>query len=119
MAAPGFVGRVAQRFDGAIDAARFSGDADLATVVDEFVGELDPMVAGDDLHQVLLDLLWVFGLGEAEAAGDAEDVRIDDDAFSEAECNSEDDVAGFAGYSWKREQFGHGFGDFAAELCDE
>lgn len=56
-------------------------------MVDELVGELYPAVAGDDFHQFLLDLLRVVALGEAEAAGEAEDVGVNDDAlgFSEAD----------------------------------
>ena len=34
----------------------FAGDADLAAVVDELVGEVDPAGLGNDPHQFLLDL---------------------------------------------------------------
>lgn len=50
---PGFVGGVAELFQGAGGAFGFAGFADLAPVVDEFVGELDPAVLGDYFHQVL------------------------------------------------------------------
>ena len=66
--------------EGAVGAAGFAGDADLAAVVNEFVGELDPAVAGDDLLQVLFDLYGVGFFGEFEAVGEAVDVRVYDDA---------------------------------------
>ena len=60
---PGFVGGVAELFEGAGGAFGFAGFADLAAVVDEFVGELDPAVVGDDFHQVLFDGLRRFRCG--------------------------------------------------------
>jgi len=84
--------------------------------VDEFVGELDPAVFGDDLHQVLLDDLRGFATGEAETTGETEDVGIDDDAFRFAVCDAENDVGGLAGRSGDVEKFGHGLRNFAVEL---
>ena len=63
MRCPGFVGGVAELFQRAIGAAGLAGYADLAAVVDEFVGELDPAVAWDDLLEVLLDFDGVFLFG--------------------------------------------------------
>ena len=80
MGRPGFVGGVAEVFEGAVGAARFAGDADLTAVVDEFVGELDPPVAGDYFLQVLFYLHGVGLFGEFEAVGEAVDVRVHDDA---------------------------------------
>lgn len=119
MTGPGFVGGVAKGFQRAVDAARFAGDADLAPVMDHFVGELDPVVARDDLHQLLLDFLGFVGFCEAEAFGEAKYVRVDDDAFGEAVCNSKDDVAGFARDSGESEQLSHGLWDPAAEVSNE
>ena len=78
VAGPGLVGGVAEVLEGAVGAAGFAGDADLAAVVNEFVGELDPAVAGDDLLQVLFDLYGVGFFGEFEAVGEAVDVRVYD-----------------------------------------
>lgn len=50
-------------FEGAVGAAGFARDADLAAVVDEFVAELNPTVFGDDLYEVLFDLYGVVILG--------------------------------------------------------
>ena len=44
---PGFVGGVAELFQWAGGAFGFAGFADLAAVVDDFVGVLNPAVFGD------------------------------------------------------------------------
>lgn len=98
---------------------RLAGDADLSSVMDELVGELDPVVLGDDVHQLLLHLFGVGGIREAEAVGEAQDVGVDDDAFGDAVGDSEDNVGGFAGGSRDGEQFGHGFWNFAVEVLDD
>lgn len=119
MRAPGFVGGVAEVFEGAAFALRFARDADLATVVDELVGELNPAVFGDDLFEVLLDFDGLGVGGELEAAAEAEDVRVDDDAGGDAVPGAEDDVGGFARDAGKFEHLVHGLGDLAVELVDE
>ena len=43
----------------------FAGIADLAAVVDDFVGVLDPPVFGDDFHEVLFDGLRGIAASEA------------------------------------------------------
>jgi hypothetical protein len=48
--APGFVGRVAEIFEGAIDAFGFAGDAQGAAVPDDLVREEDPFFTRDDFH---------------------------------------------------------------------
>ncbi len=52
MASPGFIAGIAKRFQSAIDAARFTGDANLAAMVNHFVRKRDPVVLGNDLHQI-------------------------------------------------------------------
>jgi hypothetical protein len=71
MGKPGFIHRVAQLFQRAINTAGLASDADLAAVVDEFVGELDPAVFWDDLLEVFFNVDGVGGLGEIEAAGES------------------------------------------------
>ena len=61
------------------------------------MGEVDPAALGQDAHQLLLDLLRRLGFGHAEAAGDAEDVRVHYHAFSLAVGHAEDDVGRLAG----------------------
>ena len=68
MRTPRLVGGIAQRFEGAVGALRVARDAYLAAVVDELVGEGDPVVLRDDLHEVLLDLFGRRILRELEAA---------------------------------------------------
>jgi hypothetical protein len=70
------------------------------------VREGDPAVLGDDLHQVLLDVCCGFGFGEREAAGDAEDVGVDDYAFCVFEADAEDYVGGFAGGAGDGDELG-------------
>ena len=114
---PGFVFGVAELLEVAAVAFGFAGDADLAAVMDELVGEVDPAVLRDDLHQLLLDFLRRVAFGEAEAAGDAEDVGVDDYAFGFAEADAEDDVGGFAGCAGDGDEFGEGLRDLAVEVC--
>jgi len=87
--------------------------------MDELVGEGDPAVLGKDAHQFLFDFLGCVAFGQAEAAGDAEDVGVDDYAFGLAERNAEDDVGGFAGCSGDFDELGKGFGDLAVEFRDD
>lgn len=47
---PGLVFGVAELFEVAAVAFRFAGFADLAAVVNNLVGEVDPAVLRDDLH---------------------------------------------------------------------
>lgn len=97
----------------------FARDADLAAVMDEFVGELDPAVLRDDVHEVLLDFDGVGVGGELEAAREAEHVGVDDDAGGDAVPGAEDDVGGFARDAGQLEHLVHSFGDFALEFFDE
>ena len=97
----------------------FSGIADLTAVVDELVGEVDPATLREDAHQLLLDFLGCVALGEPEAAGDAEDMGVDDYAFGFAERDAEDDVGGFAGRAGDGCELGEGLGDLAAEFGDD
>lgn len=103
-------------FEGAALALGFAGDADLAAVVDELVGELDPTAFGDDGLEVLLDGDGVGAGGELEASGEAENVGVDDDAGGDAVPGAEDDVGGFARDAGELEHLVHGVGDFAGEF---
>ena len=82
---PGFVGGVAEAFEGAVGAAGLARDADLAAVEDHLVGEVDPFGLGDDAHEVALNFFGGGLAGEFEAAGEAEDVCVHDDADGDAE----------------------------------
>ncbi len=54
MTAPGLITGIAEWFEGAVGTAGLAGDANLAAVVDHLMGERNPVILGDDLHQVLL-----------------------------------------------------------------
>ena len=116
---PGLFFGVAELLQIAAVAFGFAGVADLAAVVDDLVGEADPAALGDDSHQLLLDFLGRVALGQAEAAADAEDVRIDYNAFGFAETDAEDDVGGFAGRSGDRNQLGESLRNLVAEVFDQ
>ena len=82
-----------QRADAAGRPARV---ADLAAVEDEEVGRPRPALAGDERHELRLDLQRVVALGEAEAVRHAEDVGVHGDALVDAEGVAEDHVRGLA-----------------------
>lgn len=83
------------------------------------MGETNPAILWYDLHQFLLDFLWRIALGQAEAAGDSKDVRIDDHPFGFAEADAEDDVGGFASCAGEGDELSEGFGDLAGEVGDD
>lgn len=90
-----------------------------ATVEDELMAELGPVVLRDEFHEVLLDL---FGIGfarEAEAVGEAAYVGVHDDADVDVEGVAEDDVGGLAADPVEGGEFLHCFGDIAAVVVDE
>ena len=79
---------MAELFEVTAVAFGLAGIADLAAMVDELVGEVDPAAWGDDPHQFLLDFLGRVAFGQAESAGDAEDMRVDNDSFGLAEADA-------------------------------
>ena len=70
MRSPGFIHRVAELLQCAIHTAGLAGDADLAAVVDDFVGKLDPVIFWNYFLEVFFYVDRVGGLGEVEAAGE-------------------------------------------------
>jgi len=58
-----------------------ASEADPAAVMNDLVGEADPAVTRQNLHQFPFDFFGRVGFGELKAARDAEDVGVDDDAF--------------------------------------
>ena len=71
------------------------------------------------LHQFLLDFFGGVAFGEAETAGDAEDVRVDDHSFGLAEADAEDDVGGFAGRAGDGDEFGQVCGTWPSNVGDD
>ncbi len=70
MRTPGLIHSVAELLQCAIHTTGFAGDADLAAVVDEFVGKLDPVVFWDYFLEIFFYVDGVVGFGEFEAAGE-------------------------------------------------
>ena len=87
--------------------------------MDEFVGEGDPVILRYDMHQVLLDLFGCGVAGEIKAAGEAQDMGIDDDSYCFLVRHSEDYVGGLAGNSGEGEELVHRTGNLALEFADE
>ena len=67
-------------FQGTSRALRFSRGANLATVVDQAMTEIDPFFLGQDLGKVLFNFLGINMPGEAESIADPPDVRVYHDA---------------------------------------
>jgi len=116
---PGFVFGVTELFEVALVAFGFACDADLAAVVDDLVGEVDPAVLGNYLHQFLFYFLGRVAFGKGKAMGDAEDVRIDNHAFGFFVADAENDVGRFAGCAGDGDEFGEGLGDLPIEISDD
>src|SRR6202020_2900106 len=96
---PGFICRVADIFERAIDAFGLAGNAELAAVPDDLVSEENPFLARNNAHQVLLDFLGVGIGGEFQTAGDAVYVGVNDYPFSYFEPRAQDDVGGLASHA--------------------
>jgi len=62
---PRLVLRVTELLEIASVAFGFAGDANLAAMVDELVGEGNPAILRDDAHQFLLDFWRCVTLGQA------------------------------------------------------
>ena len=87
-------------------------------MVDDLVGEADPVVGREDSGEFLLDFLGSFRFGEGESTADAQDVGVNDYAFSFVEADAEDDVGGFAGGAGDGDEFGECLRDLGVEVCD-
>ena len=87
--------------------------------MDEFVGESNPAVLRDDLHEVLLDFYGLVVFCELEAAAQAEDVSVYNHADGDLVPASENYVGGLAGHAGDAEHFVHGLRNLVAELLDD
>ena len=82
---PRFVFRPAELLEVALPAFGIPRRANLASMMNDLVREADPSVLRNHLHQLLLNFFHCVGFGQFQAAGDAEDVRVDDNTLSFAE----------------------------------
>ena len=86
--------------------------------MDELVGEGDPAILRQNLHQFLLDLLRRVAFGQPQPARDAEDMRVHDHAFGLAEANAQHDIGGLAGRAGDGDEFGESLRNLAAEFVE-
>src|SRR5579875_268468 len=97
MRGPCLIGGGADGFQRAIRAFWFTSNAYLAPVMNDLMGERDPAVFGDDLHQILLDLFGLRSLGKMQASRDAKDMGVNNNAFCQAVSNAQHNAGGLAG----------------------
>ena len=83
-------------------------------MVDQKGVEQPPLPAGEELHQVPLDLLRVVLPAQPQFLGEAADVGVHGDPRGHAEGVVEDDVRGLAGHAGEGEEILHRLGDLPA-----
>ena len=93
--------------------------AHAAAVPDQSVREDRPLLARQQLHQILLDLHRLGLAGQPEPLRQPRDVRIDHDALVLAERGAEHDVRGLARDAGQLDQLLHRRRDLAAVSLDE
>src|SRR5690348_11769932 len=73
---PGLVGPGAERAHGARRAGGLAGHAGAPAVDDQQVRALGEPALGQDLHELVVDLIGILRLGQPQALGDTEDVGV-------------------------------------------
>src|SRR5216683_1754228 len=111
--------RRAEMGEGAALAERLAGSTDGASVVDEQVREVEPVLARYEVHQVSLDLHRVPVSSPAKAVGQANIMRIDCVALDNAEGVAQYHIRCFARHAGQAEQARHGTRHLAAEIGDD
>lgn len=96
-----------------------AGDAGFSAVVDESMGEHDPFVLREELHQFSFDDLGVVGFHESEEVGESGDVGVDNDSGGDTEPCSEYNAGGFSADSGELDEFIERFGDVSAVAFNE
>jgi len=86
----------------ALRAERLTSQANRASVINQHVGEVEPVLAGNDAHQILFDFYRVFIGRPAESPRQATHVRIDDDALDDAKSVAQHHIGGFASHTGQR-----------------
>jgi hypothetical protein len=100
-------------------AAGVLGGAHLAPEPDQPVGEDRPLVDGEQLHQVLLDLDRVGVPGQSQPTGEPPDVGVDHHALVAGEEGAEHHVGGLAADPWQLDQLVDGARDLAVEVLQQ
>src|SRR5262249_41946610 len=75
---------------------RITREAAAAPMPDQQMTEKGPLVLGDELHQVFLDLFRGFLGGQVEPSGEAGDVSIDHDTAIDVESVAQNNIGSFA-----------------------
>src|ERR1700745_2080908 len=110
--APGFVRSMADILEPAISTLGSAGNAELASMPDDLMGEECPLILRNHLHQVLFDLLRSFIPGKLKPPGNALHMGVYDYAFVLFKPGAEHDVGGFTRDTWQRQQLIHIAGNF-------
>ncbi len=116
MRAPRLVGGVTQFLEGAIETSWSSGDAHLSAMMNQFVGEVDPTILRNDLHQVTLNLLRCCLLCQLKTPREAHDVCINYDANGNSIPRSEHDIRCFTSNPGQAKNLVHRLRDLTAKL---
>ena len=114
--APGLVRGMADIFQQAVGAFRTPRNAKLAPVPDYLVGEPGPLLARNDLDQILFDFFRIVVAGQFKSAADAVNVSVHNHAFVLMKPGSQNHVGGFAGDARQGENFLHLIRYLAAEF---
>jgi hypothetical protein len=93
--------------------------ADSAAVVDQSVRKIDPFVAWQERHQIVLDFDRIGVLCETQTLAYAADVGVDDHSRSDAKGRAEHNVGRLAAGSRQLDELLELAGNFAAVLLDK
>ena len=111
-----FVERVANRVQLAFRATRLPCYAERASMVNNLQRKLDPLLLGNDLHQILFDFHRRGLLGQVEPLRNSLHMRIHHHSGRNAVEGAEYDVGGLARGAGNGEHLIHGPGHFASEI---
>jgi len=78
MGGPGLIGGETKLLQSAIEAARLPCDADLSSMMNQFVGEVDPSILRDDFHEVAFDFIRSRFVSKFETPRKPHHMRIND-----------------------------------------
>ena len=105
--------------EGAVVAFGSAGAAGFSAVVDEEVAEVAGFFEGDAFEELFFDFDGVVLVGEAQFAGDAAYVGIDDHAYGGVPDFAEDYVGGFSADARDFDELGHCIGDLAVVVGED
>ena len=110
---------VTKRIDFAFRAFRFPRDTQGSAVVNNLVGEQNPLFFRNGLHQIPLDFSGIGVLCEIQPARDALHMRIHYDTRCDSIRRSKDYVRRFTSGTGNGEQLVHGLRDLSTEIIQQ